>query len=164
MIEIPLTHGYVAIIDDEDAELVSGRKWHARKNQRGKVYAARKRRYQAAELMHRLIARAPKGMQVDHIDGNPLNNRRSNLRLCTATQNAWNRRQPTVRSAFEKTGFRGLERSGNRWRVRITHYGKRVNVGSFRTPEEAAKAYDAKIIELRGEYAAPNYPKAVSNA
>jgi hypothetical protein len=87
---IPLTQGKVAIVDAEDYKWLSKYKWHAVRN-KGKFYAYRSRKNHAVS-MHRQIMGEPKGKAVDHRDGSRLNNRRSNLRICTPAQNTRNRR------------------------------------------------------------------------
>jgi hypothetical protein len=88
---VPLTHGQVAIIDASDAHVLAGFKWHAKPDGCGKFYA-----YawvgQSSVNMHRLITQCPKGLEVDHINHDTLDNRRSNLRVCTHKQNMENGR------------------------------------------------------------------------
>jgi hypothetical protein len=162
MITIPLTRGYVAVVDDEDAHLAA-LKWSVTHKTRGapNIYA---HRYiqdcdgkETHERLHRVIMLAPDGVWVDHIDGDGLNCRRSNLRLVTAWQNAINRR-PQAGSA---SGFKGASiDKGGRWRAGIQVRGKRLGLGCFASPEEAARAYDAAAREHYGEFAWVNFPSA----
>lgn len=106
--------------------------------------------------LHRLIMQAPLGVLVDHRDLNPANNTRANLRLCTQTQNSYNRR------GWSDTGFAGVTRHRNRFRARVQVDGKNKLLGSFATAEEAAKAYDLFVLETRGSFARLNFPGATA--
>jgi hypothetical protein len=110
--------------------------------------------------MHREIAGAPKGMVVDHIDGNELNNRRSNLRVCTVSQNHQNRRRTWGRSRYKGVCFL---KKRNKWKAEIMVNRKHIHIGCFDEEEEAAKAYDKKAAELFGEFAYFNLPREVEN-
>jgi hypothetical protein len=109
------------------------------------------------ELLHRLIMYCPRNLTVDHIDGNPLNNRKSNLRLATTSENASNRRK-----APNKTGYIGVQFVGscrrNPWRVYVAHKMKKTFLGYFPTAEVAARAYDEKAKQLKGDFARLNFP------
>jgi len=109
--------------------------------------------------MHRQIMKAPMGMVVDHIDGNGLNNRRSNPRLCAPQQNRWNRRPSKARE--EQGLFKGIcHRLGNpKAYALIGHEGKTLHIGGFGTDVEAARAHDRKAVELYGQFACPTSPK-----
>lgn len=151
MIEIPLTKGLVALIDSEDMHIVGHLRWGASSG-RTSPYAGRyfydgggKRRF---VLMHRFIMGAPKDYQVDHIDGNTLNNQRSNLRFATASQNAFNRRMPKN----NRTGYRGVYWYRGIYAAQIAHGGKPIWLGSFTDPEMAAAAYRNAAIRLFGEF------------
>lgn len=107
--------------------------------------------------LHRLIAariwgQLPKGMFVDHIDGDPLNNRRQNLRLVTPAQNAANAAARGGASAH-----RGVHRGrGGRWVAQIARAGARLHLGTFDTEAEAAAAYDLAAADIHGEFARLN--------
>ncbi len=88
---------------------------------------------------------------MDHINGDPLDNRRANLRICTRWENAQN--QTKVRGRID---YRGVYRNGSGYRAALTHKGQRYNLGTYGTPEEEAAAYNVKALELRGEYASLN--------
>jgi hypothetical protein len=151
---IPLTQGKHAIVDAADYPELSRYKWYALAPSRdGRFYAVRKEKGQTV-LMHRQIMNPPDGMVVDHIDGNSLYNRRRNLRICTPFQNAQNQRRPKR----GESKFVGVYRVGDKWEASVGHRGRTYYVGRFDDEVEAAKARDAKKLELAGEYAGLNFP------
>jgi len=154
---IPLTQGQFAIVDPEDYEHLTQHKWYAHQDGK-KYYAYRTIPFTKKRIaMHRQIMHAPKGLIVDHIDGDSLNNRKSNLRPCTRAQNGYNRR-PSHKS---RSGYKGVywHKHHGKWHVRITKYGKTFYLGSFSDPIEAARTYDRKAEELFGEFAYLNFPE-----
>jgi len=157
---IPLTQRKFAIADADDYQRLAKHKWHCRKAKNNFYAFRRKDRNKVA--MHREILKAPKGMVVDHIDGNGLNNRKSNLRLCTASQNARNRRPNRVSSSKYK-GV-SLHKRDKKWDVQIICNGKRTRIGRFDNEIEAALAYDRKAEELFGEFAYLNFPELATKA
>lgn len=152
---IELTWGKWAIVDAEDYGRLSSYKWCAVEHSRC-WYAKTLRRDGMPLAMHRLIAGAPKGLLVDHRDHNGLNNRKSNLRLCTRKENRRNRRPN--RGGTSK--YKGVcwSKSSKKFRAAINHNGKRYNLGYFDDEIAAAKAYDKKARELFGEFAYLNFP------
>ena len=112
--------------------------------------------------MHRLILNAPQNKLVDHVDGNGLNNRKTNLRLCNYTQNAWNRRP----AAGGHSKYKGVTWNNNSkgWYVRICKDYKSIYLGCFDNEIEAALAYDHKAEELFGEFAYLNFPESAREA
>ena len=158
-VEIPLTQEKTAIIDAADYPLVSQYKWCAHKVGYT-FYAATNITDEHGRRMllhvHRLITNAPKGMDVDHINGNGLDNRTRNLRLATHAQNSRNSSKVKGTSRFK--GIHFYTRTG-KWQAQIQASGKRYGLGYFDDEVEAAKAYDAKARELFGEFARCNFPK-----
>jgi hypothetical protein len=158
--EIPLTQGKVALVDDEDYVRVSLKKWHARRW--GQTWYARRglAKKGALEGMHTFILGPPPspGLQIDHINGHGLDNRKANLRWVTPQQNAMNRRDRRGVSKYRGVYFNPKRKKP--WYSKFEKDGKAVWVGSFATEIEAAKAWDAAVTEAYGEYAALNFPKA----
>jgi hypothetical protein len=157
---IALNKGLEALVDDEDYDRIVGiGKWFAYQRDRT-IYArhstsgdgARRKTVQ----MHSLIL--PSASWIDHINGNGLDNRRSNLRPASPLENARNRRA----RRDSGTGFKGVGRnkSTNRpWYASISlPGGRRIYLGGHATPEEAARAYDAAAREHFGEFARLNFP------
>jgi hypothetical protein len=149
MKEIPLTQGKVAIVDDEDFERVSEHKWYAMLVD-GHWYAESR----PIGYLHRFLLNSPADCMVDHIDGDGLNCQRYNMRLATNRQN-----QHNARTRIDNTtGFRGVCVNKDKWTAQIKIDGVLTYLGRFASPEEAARAYDAKARETRGEFARTNFP------
>lgn len=155
--------GLMAMVDDEDYELVSQYKWNALWTRElgrtrtspyaGTLLRRDGQRVRSRVLMHVLIM-GHRG--VDHVNHNGLDNRRSNLRPATNSQNAANRRPYAGRSSR----FKGVswDKQKSRWFVLITVNGRRRYLGRFRDEEAAARAYDAAARELFGGFACLNFP------
>lgn len=157
---INLTQGKSVIVDDDDYEWLSKNNWYAHKQ--GKTWYAKRTtsiNYHVTIIhMHREIMGLgiDNGkVYVDHIDGNGLNNAKSNLRLCTKAQNGMNRGPQRDNSS----GYKGVgwDRSRHKWRAQITVNGKNTFIGRYNTKEKAARAYDKKAKELYGEFAYTNF-------
>lgn len=162
-IEIPLTKGFVALVDDEDAEAVlAAGSWHALEAPTV-TYAARRDPQPGKNVRVHLHTFLTGLLLVDHANGDGLDNRRANLREATRQQNAQNRR----RRCDNRAGFKGVSkvyRRRNLWRAVIHVRGQQVSLGCFRTPEEAALAYDTAARDLFGEFAALNFPRVGERA
>jgi hypothetical protein len=149
---VHLTKSRIAVIDIEDLSLIDGHNWYA-KIQGNTAYAVRKDHSRDRSFnipMHRIIVNAPCEFLVDHIDGNGLNNRRSNLRLATVAQNQHNKKlQKNNKSGFKGVSFR---QDRNNWVARIGINSKYICLGSFDTPELAHLAYCKASMRLHGEF------------
>lgn len=157
MKEIQLTQGKVALIDDEDLDLILRYRWHARKA-RNTWYAISKSYDDGKEniiWMHRLIMNPPSGYEVDHADMDGLNNRRLNLRVATrAEQNANKRKLDGCSSPFKGVSWR---EDRKKWAARIKTKGKLKHLGLFENIIEAAHAYDSAARNAFGEFARTNF-------
>jgi phage-related protein len=151
--QIALTRGMVTLVSDCDYEELNKHKWSAQKG--GKTFYAVRRNFLSNVSMHRVILNIPYGAQVDHKDGNGLNNTRSNLRIATRSQNQANRKI----SSNNTSGFKGIYWNAGfrKWRAIVICNKKTFYAGYYDTAEEAARAYDKKARELFGEYAKTNY-------
>jgi hypothetical protein len=159
---INLTKGFSALVDDEDYEWLSRYNWFAVSLTK-RVYAARARtddekRMGAPQLifMHREIHPVPTGYETDHKNNDSLDNRRENLRTATIAQN----RQNSKKRSDNTSGYKGVIWSvqAKKWLARISADNKRKYIGIYSSPDEAARAYDAKARELHGEFARTNFP------
>ena len=149
MKEITLTRGMVALVDDEDYERLSAYRWCALKSEHT-FYAVRNVGRSEKVLMHRELLAAPRGMEVDHISGDGLDNRRCNIRIATSRQNKHN--QGIRRS--NKSGYKGVHLNRNgRWRARMRIPGGHLHLGYFDTAELANAAYCAAARKYQGEFA-----------
>lgn len=145
-------HGMFAIVDPGDLARVGGIRWNEHRV-RGRVYARALNHGGTPVYMHRLINRTPSDMMTDHVNGNGLDNRRSNLRSATNAQNMANLRQNKV---CNTSGHTGVSRRNARWRAYIVKDYRQRHLGYFATPEAAALAYNAAARELFGEFAFQN--------
>jgi len=153
---IPLTHGFVAIIDAADHPKIAPYRWSAHWSGH-RWYAARQYHDEAGRhhrlYMHRMILDAGQREQVDHENGDGLDNRRSNIRIATQSQNNAN----VGKRKHNTSGFKGVWRNP---RDRIRPWYAKVgshHLGCFATPEEAARAYDGVARERFGEFAQVNF-------
>jgi len=153
---IPLSQGKVTIVDDGDFEELSKYKWCA-SYEHDNWYATRHvRRSNGSRVnyrMHRQIMGVsdPK-VFIDHINGDGLNNQRSNLRVATCSQNGRNR----GKTKDNASGWKGVSRDRNRWKARLRHEGKLIHGGHFDTPIAAAQAYNTLALRYHGEFARLN--------
>lgn len=136
-----------ALVDDEDFEKINQYLWHLSGKYAVKSYGVRPNRTKIS--MHRFIMNAEKGVMIDHINGNELDNRKCNLRLCTNSQNQMNAKKQSNSSSE----YKGVTKN-KPWRASI---GSKT-IGHFNTEIEAAEAYDSKAKELYGEFANINFP------
>lgn len=150
MKEIKLTQGKVVLVDDIDFDWLNQWKWYYDHGYARRDFGGRNNKIHI--YMHRLIIT---GKEIDHINGNGLDNRRSNLRVATHADNLKNmtKHKDTV------SGLKGayFAKDKNRWFSRIMVNGKNFFLGYFSTKEESAKAYDAASKELHGDFGRRNY-------
>lgn len=158
---IPLTQGKFALVDDEDYEGLNQWKWRVNKNHNN-YYAVRTQHHgegiREEIIMARLLMEAPKRMQIDHINGNGLDNRKENLRVVTHQQNAWNTKKRKGSSIYK--GVRWFAQT-NQWFVQICKDCKVLYIGLFDNEQHGAMAYDIWAKDLFGEYARLNFPQAI---
>jgi hypothetical protein len=162
MKQIPLTQGKVAIVDDEDYELVSQWKWNVKRS-RARWHARtsiRTGHQRKNTYLHRLLMQPASNLDVDHIDGDGLNNQRANLRVCTRSENCRNQRIKKSNTS----GFKGVtfNKQSQLWQAQIRSGQAAASnryLGLFASAEEAARAYDAVALTQHGEFARINFPR-----
>ena len=159
--EISMAGGLVALVDDKDEELVRQHKWRGKRDKHT-IYARahiRGPRPRKTVLMHNLIMPTPEGMQMDHANGNGLDNRRENLRLATHSQNSANAdKQRTYNGRVPSSSFKGVywHRWNKRWGAKISPKGKQIYLGYFRVEEDAAQTYNDAALVHFGKFARLN--------
>jgi hypothetical protein len=145
---IPLTKGKCAIVDEKWYDYLMQWKWCTAIG----GYAVRKKPGTRQFIhMHRVVNNTPDGKDTDHINGNRLDNRAANLRDADRSENNGNGARKGGAS-----GFKGVSKNGKRWLAAIGHDYKTIYLGTYATPQEAARAYNAKALELFGVYAKLN--------
>lgn len=156
---IPLTHGEFALIDEEDWARLLEFTWHLTSYGYAGRHALRELgespdRKTRVFKMHRELLDIPQCMQVDHINGNRLDNRKSNLRAATNAQNNQNKRSPRN----NRSGYKGVSwcKERNKWAAQIQVNGRQKNLGRFDNVEDAIRAYDEAARKLHGEFALTN--------
>ena len=173
---VPLTQGKVALIDDADYESVTRFSWHALHDASGDWRAIRGSRpqIQMSRFLFGLLVGDPR--RVDHVNGDTLDYRRQNLRVCSQAENVRNRhvRHPShlkgvafdpshkrlgPRKRLKYAGIVSVERIESKpWRAHICVNYQQIRLGRFATEEEAARAYDEAAIRYHGEFANLNFP------
>lgn len=155
MKEIPLTQNKIALVDDEDYERINQYKWYAQWS--GWQWRSVRNQYigkgKAAMIyMHREILNAPKGIPVDHRDGNGLDNRKENLRLCTTQQNARNLINAHKDNRY---GIKGVSynKFAKKFHAQIRVDNKRIHLGYFNVLGDADSAYRKAEEKYFGEFA-----------
>lgn len=152
MKEIPLTKGFVALVDDDDYEELARHKWCVGSEPR--AIKAMRRKGKERVYMHREIMAPRPEMQIDHINHNTLDNRRANLRICTQTQNQGNRRKQSGCSSQ----FKGVywDKNARKWRAQIGGHRQHKYLGLFKDEIEAARAYNKEAFARFREFALLN--------
>ena len=159
--QIPLTQGKRTTVDDEDYSKLSKHKWCVSQSYCGDLTAIR-RKGNVIIRMHRVIMNASRGMDIDHINHDTLDNRRCNLRICTRSQNQQNQ-LPLRGKTSRYKGVCFYKRDG-KWQAYIKLNGKRYHLGYFNNEVDAAKAYDVKAKEFFGEFAYSNFGQIIATA
>ena len=141
---IPLTQGQFAKVDDEWFDYLNQWKWHARKS--SLTFYARRKYYRNGKdnciLMHRLISDCPKGLTVDHLDHDGLNNQYDNLKNCSQQENNVNRRALFCKRNTSGYGGVSWNKFENKWIAQVRRYKKQMHLGYFKTKEEAILRMD----------------------
>lgn len=150
---IELTQGKRAKVDDEDFEELSKYKWYY-KDAKGGGYAVRNSDYIKGQprttiRMQRQILGTPEGFETDHINGDKLDNRRSNLRIVTKSQNQWNRKKQKGSSQFKGVS---LNKQTGKYHVSLQMNGKKIWLGYYASEVEAGKAYEDGIAKFFGKF------------
>lgn len=147
---VPVKNAGHAKVDPEDFDRASQRRWYAVKRGRKALILYAESAAHPQVLMHRFIVDCPTGFVVDHINGDGLDNRRSNLRVCSQRDNSRNR--------GAVNGYCGVSWKADigRWRARIMVERREISLGAFDTPEQAAEAYNRAAIEHFGQFAKLN--------
>jgi len=160
MIEIPLTQGQVALIDDDKYDLVSQYKWFATYLPNGRCFYALTSIYvngmKKQLYLHRFLLGLEFGnkLQADHINKNTLDNRLENLRIATSAENCRNRRKRRDNTS----GYIGVSwhKRECKWRTQIKTDGIMKHIGYFRNKHDAARAYNEAALKYHGEFAELN--------
>lgn len=161
-------HGeFTVLIDDEDYDKIKDFKWYVGVNKKYRYYVGcgfnfgeKGKRKQKTIQLHRFIIDCPEGMVVDHVNHNTLDNRKSNLRICSQSENCKNNQK----SKINKSGFKGVKISIKKhkgkiysyWVAAIGYNYKNINLGSFKNKKDAAMAYNQAAIKYHGEFASLN--------
>jgi hypothetical protein len=159
---IKLTKGYETMVDDDDYDELNKHSWQSleiHKNDRPttKVYAISNilLYHNQTHYMHRIILNAPKGKQVSHIDGNSLNNQKSNLRILSYQEISFSTNKTKKKTSSIYKGVTWNKRD-NVWYATIMKDRKHIHLGSFDNEHDAAIAYNKAAIEIFGEFARLN--------
>jgi hypothetical protein len=151
-VSVPASKGFSILVDDCDEPLSLSHRWTASKI--GSTRYAMTAIDGKTTYLHRLIMDARKGQEVDHIDGNGLNNTRDNLRIVTHKQNLANQKL----SAANTSGFKGVSwnKARGAWEAHIKYDQRKRFLGNFADKADAARAYNVKAAEVFGEHARLN--------
>ena len=149
---IQLTKGFIAFVDDVGFNHISLRKWRYHTN--GRTSYAISGQWPNQVFMHHLVLPRKDGFEIDHINGNGLDNRRENLRYVTCSENRYNRGPTKVNSS----GYKGVFPHTHGWfaRIKVKDKEKPIYLGFFKDKVEAAKAYNEAALKYHGEFAYQN--------
>lgn len=151
---IELTQGKYAVIDDEDFERVSGHKWRFDGRYAVTHYQESTKSPRKNLRLHRFILMVKRGESIDHINNDPLDNRRENLRICSHAENNWNKGLTVLNTS----GFKGVyfHKASKKYMARIKVYGKTHYLGIFEEVKDAAMAYNEAARKMHGVFAKLN--------
>lgn len=166
MSRIALDKGEFALVEKDQLEGLVEYRWYCCRviSVSGKkyLYAMTKKGPDGTiAYMHRVILGSPAEMVIDHVNGNGLDNRLENLRICSHAENLCNRRKgDDVRLTSQ---YKGVSRPRarahlNYWKADIQHEGRHIRLGRFENEIDAARAYDAAALRIHGEFACINFP------
>lgn len=147
------------LIDEVDKAIVEKYKWFVAVNKTNrKMYVKgylRGRHEDGYIYLHRLLLTPEPNMQVDHINGDPLDNRHSNLRICTCQQNTCNQ----SKRCDNTSGYKGVtwNKKNKKWHSQIWANGTNIHLGYFENKHQAALMYDMHANDLHGEFAMLNF-------
>lgn len=151
MKEILLTKSKVALVDNWEYERLRKHSWHASLYRNTYYALTGNGKTQARVKMHHLVLPLLPGLEVDHIDGNGLNNQRENLRLCTSSQNSMNQR-PQLGTTSRYKGV-CWDKARNKWEAKIVVKNKTIHLGRFKVEKDAALVYNVAAIKYFGQFA-----------
>lgn len=155
---IDISKGQIVLVDDEDFNWLSKHKWYFSHGYAVRYYGREDNKQKIARMHREIMTYSGYDIlnkQIDHIDGNGLNNTKSNLRIVTQSQNLQNRGKPSNNTS----GYKGVSFSKiiNKWEAYITVRGHRIRLGYFDTAKDAAHAYDLAAVDYHGEFAVLNF-------
>ncbi len=151
---IVLSNGMAAIVDETDFDSVSRYYWHAHPRPDGNGHYVRGLVDGHKVLMHVFLLGKQDGLQIDHANGNGLDNRRDNLRRATQSQNQRNIRGGRGRSLYKGVSWARRQR---KWMATICYDGRNHHIGYYDQEDAAARAYDREARKHFGEFACPNF-------
>lgn len=156
---VPLTQGQVTRVDDDDYALLSQHRWYARRRRNGTYYAVRRGKVGDGTskniYLHRFLLTPADDQEVDHINGDTLDNRRENLRACTRAQNA--RNLPKRKAGTSQWKGVRWRKESRKWEAKICVDRLQIYLGMFDNEVDAAVAYDEAARRYFGEFARPNF-------